>query len=78
MTDELYRACRQAVHVITAEGEILRAGRASMYVLAEIGYPRWLIRPLIQPPLVWFTELGYRFVADNRSFFSKFMFTREE
>ncbi len=78
MTDELYRACQQAVHVITPEGEILRAGRASMYVLEEIGYPRWLIRPLTRPPLVWFTELGYRLVANNRSFFSKFMFTREE
>jgi predicted DCC family thiol-disulfide oxidoreductase YuxK len=78
MTEELYRACRQAVHVITAEGRILRAGRASMFVLEEIGFPPWLIRPLTWPPLVWFTELGYRLVANNRGFFSKFLFTRED
>ena len=78
MTDELYEACGQAIHVITTGGRILKAGRASMFVLEEVGYPRWLVRPLTWPPFVWFTELGYRLVADNRNFFSKFMFTREE
>jgi predicted DCC family thiol-disulfide oxidoreductase YuxK len=77
MTPRLYQACRRAVHVITADGRILKAGRASVFILAEIGYPSWLIRPFTRPPLVWFTELGYYLVAHNRPFFSKFLFTRE-
>lgn len=77
MTSELYRACQKAVHIITTDGQILRAGRASMFVLAEIGYPRWLICPLTWPPLIWLVELGYQLVAQNRSFFSKFLFTHE-
>ena len=48
-----------------------------MFVLAEIGYPRWLVCPFTWPPLVWLTELGYWVVANHRSFFSKFLFTRE-
>jgi predicted DCC family thiol-disulfide oxidoreductase YuxK len=77
MTPELYEACARAAHVITAEGRIIKAGRAGMFILEEIGYPTWLVRPFTWPPLVWFTELGYRLIADNRGFFSKFMFTSE-
>ena len=77
MTPQLYRACQRAVHVITAQGGVIKAGRAGMFILEELGYPRWLVRPFIWPPLVWFTELGYRVVANNRSLFSKFLFTRE-
>ncbi len=77
MTSELYRACQKAVHIITTDGRILRAGRASMFVLAEIGYPPWLIHPLTWPPLIWLVELGYQLVVQNRSFFSKFLFTHE-
>lgn len=77
MTAELYKACRQAVHVITADGCIIKAGRAAMFVLEAIGYPRWLVRPFTWPPLVWLTELGYWLVANHRPFFSKFLFTRE-
>ena len=78
MTEALYQACREAIHVLTADGRTLRAGRASVFVLETVGYPRWLTRPLSYPPLVWFTELGYRLVANNRPFFSKFLFTRDE
>jgi len=67
----------RAVHVLTTDGRIIGAGRASMFILEEIGYPSWLIGPFTWPPLVWFTEWGYRLVADHRPFFSKFMFTRE-
>ena len=77
MMPELYRACQQAVHVITVEGHILKAGRASLFVLAELGYPRWLVDPFTWPPLVWLTEFGYRLVANHRTFFSKFLFTQE-
>lgn len=77
MTPQLYRACERAAHVITAEGQILKAGRATLFILGEIGYPAWLIRLLNQPPLVWLVELGYAIVARNRGFFAKFLFTRQ-
>ena len=77
MTPSLYAACEQAVHVITADGQVIKAGRAATFILEEIGYPRWLVQPFTWPRLVWFTEMGYRIVADNRPFFSKFMFTYE-
>jgi predicted DCC family thiol-disulfide oxidoreductase YuxK len=77
MTLALYTACQQAVHVITVEGQVIKAGRAAMFVLEELGYPGWLVRPLTWPPLVWLTELGYWLVANNRPFFSRFLFTRE-
>jgi predicted DCC family thiol-disulfide oxidoreductase YuxK len=78
MTPSLYLACQRAVHVITVDGRIIRAGRAVLFVLEEVGYPRWLVRPFTWPPLVWFTELGYWNVAQNRSFFAKFLFTKED
>ncbi len=77
MTPQLLDACRQAVHVITRDGQIIRAGRAALFVLAEIGYPRWLVRPLLWPPLIWIVEFGYKIVAKNRPFFSRFLFTKE-
>jgi predicted DCC family thiol-disulfide oxidoreductase YuxK len=78
MTPQLYEACQQAAHVITADGRIIKAGRAGMFVLEELGYPRWLVRPFTWFPLLWLTELGYRIVANNRPLFSKFLFTQEE
>jgi len=75
MTPELARACARAVHVVTPEGEVLRAGRASLYVLGRIGHPG-LARILSLPPLVWAVELGYWLVARNRQFFSRLMFRR--
>ena len=78
MTSQLYQACQQAVHVIKYNGRIIKAGRAAMFVLEKIGYPRWLVRPLTWPPLVWFVEFGYWIVARNRTFFAKFFFTNEE
>ena len=77
MTPLLYSACAQAVHVITPDGQAIKAGRAVMFILEEIGYPCWLVRPFTWPPLVWFTELGYRIVAGHRPFFGKFLFTRD-
>ena len=72
MTDALARHCATAVHVITAAGVVLSAGRASLCVLGLIGYPR-LARVLAFPPLVWLVELGYWIVARNRRFFGRFL-----
>jgi hypothetical protein len=73
MTPELREACKRAVHVLTGSGEILKAGRATLFVLEQIGYRR-LARLLRLPPFVWAVELGYRIVASNRSFFARVLF----
>lgn len=77
MTPELYAACEKAVHVLTADGRILRAGRASLFVLERIGW-KGLARVLQFPPFIWGVELGYRIVAGHRDFFAKFLFTHEK
>jgi len=73
MSAELREACARAVHVVTADGRVLRGGRASLHVLEHLGWPR-LARLLSVPPLCWGVELGYRVVARNRRLFSKLLF----
>ena len=73
MTPALREACRRALHVVTSSGEILRTGRATLFVLEQLGYRR-LAQALRIPPLIWFVELGYRVVAANRSFFGRLLF----
>ena len=75
MTPELRKACSRAVHVLTADGELLRAGRACLWVLHEVGHPV-LARVLALPPLVWAVEVGYWLVARNRQLASRFFFRR--
>ena len=75
MTSDLYAACQKAVHVITANGRVLKAGRATLFVLAQIGYPSFIIGLLNAPPFIWAVEWGYHLVATNRPFFSRFLFT---
>lgn len=76
MFPELAEACAKAVHVIRADGEVLRAGRACLFVLGQIGWG-WIPGLLSLPPLVWAVEAGYSVVARHRSFFARFLFTRE-
>ncbi len=73
MTDSLARRCERSAYVITSDGKILSAGRASLYVLGKVGFPRlaWVGG---LPPFVWGIELGYWLVARNRQFFSKWLF----
>jgi predicted DCC family thiol-disulfide oxidoreductase YuxK len=73
MTPELFEACKRAVHVITREGDTLRAGRACLFILGELGWGA-SARILALPPLVWLVEIAYRIVAQNRYFFSRFLF----
>jgi predicted DCC family thiol-disulfide oxidoreductase YuxK len=75
MTPALRDACRAAVHVETADGRWLRGGRACLFVLERVGWPR-LARVARVAPLVWLVELGYRLVAGNRGFVSRLMFRR--
>jgi len=73
MTDALAARCARAVHVLTPDGTLLDGGRASLFVLGRIGWPR-LARLLGLPPLVWLVELGYRLVAANRGLLSRVFF----
>lgn len=75
MTPELYEACKRAVHVITADGAVLRAGRATMFILEQIGWSYGIVPRLMSlPPFNFFNELGYEIVARNRKFFSRLLF----
>ena len=77
MTDELRDACARAVHVLKSDGTVLRAGRATMFVLEQLSRGSlWgaLARFLTYRPMIWFVELGYYVVARNRKLFSRFMF----
>jgi predicted DCC family thiol-disulfide oxidoreductase YuxK len=76
MTPDLFAACEFAVHVVRRDGTVLRAGRAALFVLEHIGW-RWVARFLALPPMIWCVEIGYHIVARNRSFFARFLFTRE-
>ena len=73
MGPELLAACARAVHVLTPEGQLLRAGRACLYVLGQLGHPL-LARLLALPPLVWAVELSYWLVARNRHLVSRLLF----
>ena len=73
MTDELARQCERAVHVITSEGHVLRAGRASLYVMEQVGWRRFAAL-FSSPLLLWLVELVYRFVASNRQWLSRIFF----
>ena len=77
MTPKLARACRRAVHVVTPDGSVLRAGRAALYLLRTAGAPAPVIGLLGLPPLVWLVEIGYRIVADNRPFFAQYLMREE-
>jgi predicted DCC family thiol-disulfide oxidoreductase YuxK len=76
MSPELALACEKAMHVVRADGGLLRAGRATLFILHELGW-RISARILGAPPLIWFFELGYWVVARNRHLFSRLMFRRE-
>ena len=73
MTPALFEACAKAVHVVRADGTILRGGRASLFLASELGWRR-SSRILSLPPFIWCVELGYAFVAANRAFFSRHFF----
>ena len=70
MTDGLAARCERAVHVILPDGEILSAGRASLYVLDQVGWHA-LAAVLRRRPLVWLVEAGYRLVARHRGLLSR-------
>jgi predicted DCC family thiol-disulfide oxidoreductase YuxK len=76
MTPALAVACSRAIHVVKADGTVLRAGRAVLFIHEQLGWG-WRARLLAKPPFIWLVELGYRIVASHRSFFSRFFFREE-
>ena len=73
MTEALAADCARAVHVVCRDGRVLRAGRAVLFVVADLRWPT-ICRVLSWPPFVWGVEVGYAIVARNRQFFSRFLF----
>jgi hypothetical protein len=77
MTPELRAACADAMHVVRADGTLLRGAAATLHLFEAIGY-RAPARLLGVRPLIWGLEAGYGLVARNRPLFGKFLFTRED
>jgi predicted DCC family thiol-disulfide oxidoreductase YuxK len=75
MTPELRSACERAVHVLTRDGRLLRAGEASLYILRALGYRSAAIGRA--PPFLWAVEAGYGLVARHRGFFGRYLFRNE-
>ena len=70
--DPLLRAdSSRAMQVVSREGVRLRAGRAAIFCLEQIGW-RWA-RPFRHWPLLPLTELGYRLVARNRGLIGRLL-----
>lgn len=76
MTPALREACARDLHVVKADGSVLRAGRAVLFLLEELGWG-WKAHLLALPPFVWAVELSYRLIADRRAFFSRLSFGGE-
>jgi hypothetical protein len=64
---------RKAVQVVTSEGKRLSGGKAVLFALWETGWHPVLVRVLQHRPFVWAVDLGYRVVAANRAFVSRFV-----
>jgi hypothetical protein len=75
MTPELRKACEGAMHVITADGTVIKGGASIVFIYETLGYG--LVKLGYVPPLSYAIELGYRVVAANRMFFSRLFFTDE-
>lgn len=73
MTPHLAAACERAVHLVTAEGRTIRAGKACLFILERIGWG-WFARLLSLPPLIWGVEAAYYIVARNRPLFARLIF----
>ena len=76
MTPGLFAACERAVHVVTADGRILRAGRACLFLLDQVGWHHFA-RFFSRPPLIWLAELGYWLVARVRGRLGRFLLRGE-
>lgn len=63
--------------MLPADGRTLRAGRAWLFLMDQIGYAR-LARVLSRPLLLSAVEVGYWLVANNRARLGRVLFRGEE
>lgn len=75
MTPDIQKACQTSMHVITSDGMVLRAGRASLYVMQHTGWG-WIAKMLSLPPFIWGVEAAYWLFARNRRWISRILFPR--
>jgi predicted DCC family thiol-disulfide oxidoreductase YuxK len=66
------RALQRGVHVFTADGRVLRGGRAVLFIGEQLGYG-WLTRPLSLLPMVWGVEGVYWLIARLRGKISRWL-----
>ncbi len=60
------QALSRSIHVITAEGQVLRGGQAVLFIGEKLGYCPALLRWLRLRPFVWGVEMAYWVVARLR------------
>ncbi len=49
-----------------------------LFVLERVGWGYGVVpRIASYPPFIWFVEIGYKVVARNRKFFSRFLFRKD-
>ena len=72
----LREACRDALHVVTTEGEVLRGARAILFMIEATGRGALAATGRI-PPMLWMLELGYRGVARHRAVVGRILFRSE-
>ncbi len=75
LPDDLAAACERAVHVVSRDGDVLRAGRAILFIAGEIGWQR-SSRVLARAPFIWIVDWLYAVVARHRSIFSRLLSLR--
>lgn len=76
LAPSLKEACSHAVHVIKADGEVIRGGRAMMFCGLFTRFSGWA-RIATWPVFLPFIELGYKVVARNRNLVSHLFFKTE-
>lgn len=76
LAPSLKESCSHSVHVIKADGEVIRAGRAMMFCGLHTRFSGWA-RIAMWPIFLPFIEIGYKFIASNRMLVSKVLFKTE-
>ena len=76
MNEQLFASCKHGIHIVKPDGEVINKGKAAMFALERFGWGGFA-RAMTYPPFIWFVELGYWFVAENRPWLSNILFTKE-